>query len=186
MDVINQARKDIAALEQTVLQAQARLQELYAFLEVANRLFGAVLPQSSLPTKVVGPLADLSAPPSVRAILPVSPADNAGEAVPKVRKKDLVLAVVAQALADGGRMQTQELVDLVLKQGHQLTGNPVATLSVYVSRDGRFISERAKGGWRLLDGPNKEKAPQGVEAPAGPDLLDFQSAVDAATGATPD
>ena len=83
-------------------------------------------------------------------------------------------------------MRAKELGDLVVSQGIDLGRDPTGYMSVLLSRDGRFISERAKGGWHINSGPNKEEAPQGVDAPAGPDLLDLQPAsLTAGTGATP-
>jgi hypothetical protein len=162
MDIIKQAKEEAAALERSIAISQAKLDSMRLWIAQGEKLFGgsSLPPSATLARNLNGPVVRRGAAPIAAASKPRN-------------KKDRVMAVVASALANGARMQTKSLVELVQAAGLELTGDPVQTLSVYVSRDGRFESARALGGWGLKTNPNKEKAPQGVDAPAGPTLLDF-------------
>ena len=76
------------------------------------------------------------------------------DAAAKTTKKSQVLAIAASALDGNRHMQAKELADVVVAQGIDLGIDPVQHVSVLLSRDGRFKSERAKGGWAMKTGPS--------------------------------
>lgn len=88
-------------------------------------------------------------------------------------KTSRIIAITERELSGGRHMPSNDLVASLKEHGIDLGAKPIASLSAYLSKSGRFVSERAKGGWTLKEQSHKEEAPQGVDAPAGPDLLDF-------------
>lgn len=181
MDLIQQARQRLAAIDAAVAELAAERADWKAFLDAADRL---------APRLIASAVADFHPAVASWQHAPVQLNDTAQRrffASSKPTKKDQVLAIAASALEGGRYMQAKELGNLVVAKGIDMGADPTGYVSVMLSRDPRFKSERAKGGWHIISGPNNEKAPQGVEAPAGPDLLDFQPAsVTAGTGTTPD
>ena len=173
------ARHKIAAIDKAIAELAAERSDWKALLDAAERLGNRLAVDDE---DVHQQTPQQPSTPRVRLV------DSDQQfAAAKSTKKSQVLAIAASAL-DGGRyMQAKDLAYTVLAQGIDLGNDPVQYVSVLLSRDGRFKSERVNGGWTKKTGPSNEKAPLGVEAPAGPDLLDFQSAsVSAGTGPTPD
>lgn len=172
------ARHKIAAIDKAIAELAAERSDWKALLDAAERLGPRLAVDDAGAMPAQAPRAS-----TPRTAL-VDPGQH--DATAKTTKKSQVLAIAASAL-DGNRyMQAKELADVVMAQGIDLGADPVQYVSVLLSRDGRFVSERAKGGWTMKTSPNNEEAPQGVDAPAGPDLLDLQSARDGATGTAPD
>jgi hypothetical protein len=164
MDIIKQAKEEVAALERAIASSQAKLDAIRLWLAQGEQLFSngphSTETQSTYADKAIA-LPRTGTPP--RQILTPLAADQGQLS----SKKDLVMAVVANALSSGLRMQTRALVKLVQEAGLELTGDPVQTLSVYISRDGRFETARALGGWGLKQSPHNEEPPPDVAAPAG-------------------
>ena len=162
MDFLKPARTEILAIEQTIAAAMVRLKDLRAFVEAGERLYGvptAVLQEQS------SKLEFLSANEMVQRLN-----SSASSARPFLvrrssganSKAKRIISCVEQALSNGNRMQSKELVDILLAANIELGGDPIANLSAYLSRSGLFVSERAKGGWSIIQS-HKEENP--IDAP---------------------
>jgi hypothetical protein len=160
MKFIQQAREETAALERAIADSQQRLNDMRAWIAQGEKLFGngsqAIEPQPADAVEAIEFPQTKASPKPIATGLAV-----------KARKKDQVMSVVEKALMSGARMQTSALVKLVQDAGLHLTGVPVQTLSVYISRDGRFQAARADGGWGLKPPPHKEEPPPDVGPSAG-------------------
>jgi len=179
MNPVLLARHKIAAIDKAIADLAAERSDWKALLEAAERL-GPRLVVDDIDTA-------LAKAPRLSTLRTPYVESGQRDAAAKTTKKGQVLAIAASALDGNRHMQAKELADVVIAQGIDLGMDPVQYVSVLLSRDGRFKSERAKGGWTMKTGPSNEEAPQDVDASAGPDLLDLQPAsVTAGTGPTPD
>jgi hypothetical protein len=169
MDLLKSARDEIQSLEKTVSDALARLTDLRAFVEAGERLYGQPFVRKSiLHTAESWPLpqaTDGGAKPSEAAApekhkrAPSAIQGKAGQIVARVEW--------ALGLAESGHMQSKELVGVLQDHGIELGADPIGSLSAYLSKSGRFLSERAKGGWALKQPTHKEEPPPDVGASAG-------------------
>lgn len=99
--------------------------------------------------------------------------------------KAVILDTCEMMLMAEGPRHTRDLERLLASRGIQVGGkSPAATLSVFLSRDARFKSDRVSG-WSVVQ-PHEEETPQGVAAPAGSDLWVSQSAPTEGTASTAD
>lgn len=171
MDIIQQALRQISHIDQALAELTAERADWQALIDAAARLGPRLaappIDANELARSEFSPLKQLLRAPVQAAQKTTSVAGG------RTTKKEQVLALAVSLLADGRYMQAKQLADAMVASGIDLGIDPTGYASVILSRDGRFKSERAKGGWTLLSSPNKEEAPQGVDAPAGPDLLDF-------------
>lgn len=172
MDMFQQAVNRISAIELEVKALVAERADWQALLDAATKLG----PRLGLPVQAKAPVSDtaqIALASNVKDTLgPVVSAIVAGSTA-RSTKKEQMLALAVRLLSGGRHMPAKQLADAMVANGIELGEDPTGYASVVLSRDGRFKSERAKGGWTLISGPNKEEAPQGVSAPAGPDLLDL-------------
>jgi hypothetical protein len=169
MDLLKPARDEIKSLEKTVADAMARLQDLRAFVETGERLYGQPTAQKAnlnldhawpSPQPGAGVVSPPEARPSEkRKYVLGSGQSKASQIVARVE--------LALSLANSGHMQAKELVGILQDHGIDLGADPISSLSAYLSKSGRFISERAKGGWAVKQQTHKEEPPSGVSAPAG-------------------
>lgn len=174
------ARQKIAAIDKAIAELAAERSDWKALLDAAERLGDRLAVEDA---------GEQAAPTASKPVQRVQLVEHTVARVPatKTTKKERVTEIAASALGGGGHRPAKELADLVTAQGIDLGGDPIGYISALLSRDGRFKSERSKGGWTMEIGPSNEEAPPGVDAPAGPDLLDLQPAsVKAGTGPTPD
>ena len=78
---------------------------------------------------------------------------------------------------------TRALVDYI--EGHGVaigSADKVLAVSALLSREkSKYKSDRAAGGWTLID-PDKEETPQGASTPAGSDVELFQPVPDQGPG----
>ena len=156
------ARNKISAIDKAIAELAAERSDWKALLDAAERL-GNRLAVDDDDAQQPPPR---SSTPRVQLVKSDQQSTTA-----KTTKKSQVLAIAASAL-DGNRyMQAKKLADVVSAQGIDLGNDPVQYVSVLLSRDGRFKSERALGGWALIEQTHKEVAPQGVGAPEGPSDL---------------
>ena len=172
MDLIEQAKSDLERLVHELAQLQKDIVELRTFIDVGERRYGKN--SSLLSASLLAQPSDhtASSPTTSRRYIKM-PMGAAGSAAPKTTKKSQVVALAMTALS-GVYMQAKEFGDLVLSRGIDLGEEPTSYVSVILSRDGRFKSERAKGGWTLIDPPHKEVTPQGAPTPEGSDLWNSQ------------
>ena len=173
MDLIEQARSDLERLTHELAQLQKDIAELRTFIDVGERRYGKN--SSLLSESLLAQPSDRTASPSpttARRYIRM-PANAAESATQKTTKKSQVVALAMTALR-GNYMQAKEFGDLVSSHGIDLGAEPTSYVSVILSRDGRFKSERAKGGWTFIDSPHKEVTPQGAPTPEGSDLWSSQ------------
>lgn len=162
MDLLTKAKQELRDIDQRIAELLRRKNDLQAFVATGERLFGSTQSPSSL-VEVAAAVAA-----STRGFAQAMVEHNAREKT----KKAQILEVVESAIPPGTYKPVRELVELVQARGIDLGGDPISAVSVLLSRDDRFISERAKGGWTMID-PNKEETPRGAATPAGSDLLDL-------------
>lgn len=83
------------------------------------------------------------------------------------------MALCASYIAQHGPTPTRDLLTMLSSAGVAVGGSePVNTVSVYLSRDPRFKSDRHTG-WSLAT-PSKEVNPQDAATSAGSDVEDSQ------------
>jgi hypothetical protein len=179
MDLLAKAKAELADIDQRIAEMARRKNDLQAFIAAGERLFGAEaasIEDEPLPRRRLS-----------RDIQELSQ-EVAGSIMGyRLTKKDRITSAAFETLlVRGVHMTSRELADVIGQQGIDLGNDPASTVSVLLSRDDRFKSERAKGGWKLASSPDKEETPQGAATPAGSDLLDFQTAPEQGTGPTPD
>lgn len=167
MDILKPARDEILALEKTLADAQSRLKDLRAFVDAGERLYGVQAAATAvLKSNESWPLP-LAAPPQK----PTWPASDDGKKQPSPgashSKASQIIALVESSLSGGRHMQSKELAGIVQGHGIDLGGDSIGSLSAYLSKSGRFVSERAKGGWALKQQRHKEEPPPDVGASAG-------------------
>lgn len=163
MDLITKAQKQLHEVEMQLQALKRRQEELRLFITVGKSLTG----QDQAVTKVH---RDLKVHWSLDG--------GVGPARKYPLKQIISNAVESLLKATGVPMHTRDLVDRLSAEGIEIGGSDkTITVSVILSRDERFASDR-KHGWRLaswetkpetLD--SKEKAPQDASTSAGLGLL---------------
>jgi hypothetical protein len=159
MDLLKPARDEIRLLEKTIADSMTRLNDLRAFVEAGDRLYGA---SSKLKTTLKSAESSLLAQPLGSDATPSrTAAPEQYDLSPRASKASQIVARVEWALelAASGHMKSKELVGVLQDHGIDLGAKPIGSLSVYLSKSGRFVSERAKGGWALKQQPRKEEPP---------------------------
>lgn len=177
MDLLSKAKSELTEIDRRIADMVRRKNDLLAFIAAGERLFGSDSAVADAPA----PRRRLS-----RDIQDVSQALADSIQSNRQTKKDQITSAAFDILARGSHMQSRELAEHISAQGIDLGSDPASTVSVLLSRDDRFKSERAKGGWTLASGHNNEETPLGVGAPAGSDLLDFEPTPEQGTGPTPE
>lgn len=87
---------------------------------------------------------------------------------PPVRQSSSVIAAMCDVLRDGKAQHRKQILKSIQKRGvYVSSSNPMNTLSVMLSRDDRFVSER-RGYWKLarppdLSEPDKPELDPGLE-----------------------
>jgi hypothetical protein len=163
MDILKPARDEIRSLEKTVADAMARLEDLRAFVQAGERLYGNLeeaMPSLRRPAEWPLPQARHLTPRQKEVL------DGVATAVAE-SKASRIVARAEWALSDGRHMQSKDLAGILIDHGIDLGKDPISTLSAYLSKSGRFVSERAKGGWALKPQAHKEAPPPDVAASAG-------------------
>lgn len=127
----------------------------------------AQVPESSQQLAKLAALASparVSIPEALASPIRVTLAPDATSAA--ATKKARIAEAAAVILANG-RRQARELVPLIESAGVDIgSGNKIDTVSVVLSRDKRFNSDRAAGGWGLSD-IYKEATPPVAPTTAG-------------------
>ena len=81
--------------------------------------------------------------------------------------KDRVAAVAAEIILAEGPMLSRQLVERLKARGVEVGGaDPAIGVSTILSRNDNFKSDRAAGGWVLVQ-PHNEAPPPGAPTPAG-------------------
>lgn len=158
MDILAKAEHELTELSFQIAAMQQRQEALRSFIAIGRNLFGGsdVTPQDAPQTS--GALA---------ATMPM-PLLSAGRQ-PSI--KDHILALAQQAIEESGPQPTRALVDYIEGRGVVIgSADKILAVSAILSRaKGKFKSDRAAGGWTLVDG-GKEETPQGAPTPAGSDV----------------
>lgn len=180
MDLLAKAKSELSDIDQRIAEMVRRKNDLQAFIAAGERLFG------STPTEVE---SEMSPRQRLSFAIQATAQEMIAETIRASRptKKDQITSAAFEILSRGDHMHSRDLAAHIQAMGIDLGSEPASAVSVLLSRDDRFKSERAKGGWTIASSPNKEETPQGVAAPAGSDLLDFHKpAPQQGTGPTPD
>lgn len=167
MELLKPARDEILSIEKRIADAVARLKDLRAFVEAGERLYGAQGGEPSIQNSGEGLPLPSFVEGDLRPARYSASAKDAFVPVPSQSKAQLIVARVELALEGGRHMQSKELVGLLKDFGVDLGADPISSLSAYLSKSGRFVSERAKGGWAIKNQPRKEAPPSDVGASAG-------------------
>ena len=152
MDLLASAESELSEIERKIADMQPLIQrrdQLRTFISVGRTLYASPQGQFSM------------LPPAVSESRAPAPL-KAGT------QKARIIDAVASLIAERGPQQTKDLVRLVQEQGIEVGGaDKLVSMSVLMSRArDRFKSERANGGWVLLQ-PHKEATPPGASTPAG-------------------
>jgi hypothetical protein len=146
MDLIAKAKEEFTDIEQRIAEMVKRKNDLQAFIAAGERLFGSVI-ATEPSTQPRRRLAVVDGDEGLQQKIAASIEEYNGGTT----KKAQIISAVEKVLVPGVRKQTRELVDAVRAMGVELPGDGISTISVLMSRDSRFSSERAKGGWGLAE-----------------------------------
>ena len=156
-DLLSEAQRELDAVERKLAELallQNRRDQLKTFISLGRNLFAAS--ETQPPTK----------PAVLHIAVPVQESLYAFRAA-SLSKKDRIAAAAAEIITKNGPKPTRDLLPLIEASGVLIGGgDKLQALSAVLSRDDRFKTDRAAGGWVLLQ-PHKEEPPQGVSAPAG-------------------
>ena len=173
MDPYAKAVAEIAEIEQLIAnltELQRRRDQLRMFVDM-----GAALYQQA---------SDANTPAQTRHIVMPQPG---------MRRKTIKSQIIegaARLIRLHGPMQSRRIAELLEQDGVGLGfANKALGVSTILSRAStQFKSDRAAGGWVIIESPHKEVAPQSVPALEGPDLWNCQPepamAPETATGQT--
>ena len=155
MDLLASAETELADIERKIAEIQPLMQrrdQLRMFISVGRTLYATPQGQTSMLPALVS-----DAPTSLYA-----------RARAGVTQKDRIIEAAAALIAVRGPMQTKDLVRQIQEQGIEVGGaDKLVSMSVLMSRaKDKFKSDRAAGGWVLLQS-SKEATPPGAQTPAG-------------------
>lgn len=163
MDLITKAQAELQQVEMQLQALKRRQDELRMFIAIGRSLTGREQGTTTVSRDM-----------TVRWSL-----DGRAAQGRRYPLKQIISDAVEKLLkTNGGPMHTRDLVDRLTADGIEIGGSDKAvTVSVILSRDTRFVSDR-KYGWRLAaeDGnlkysDSKEEAPRDAGTSAGLDLL---------------
>ena len=174
MDPYTKAVAEIESIEQEIarlLELQRRRDQLRAFVDMGDELFQ---PSSQ---------AQDSPAPRRRIVMPQP-------MMPRKTIKSLIIEGAVRLIRLHGPMQSRRIAELLEQDGVELRfANKALGVSTILSREStQFKSDRAAGGWIIIESPHKEVTPQGAVTPEGSDLWNSQPeperAPETATGQT--
>lgn len=155
MNELERARNEIAEIDALLanldkqrVPLEKRKNDLRAWIELGQRLFGSGLPHPSADFKESlqrSALRQVARPASMKA---------------------QILQISEKVISEGGPLPTRDLIPLIEAEGVQITGaDKMVTVSVILSRSDRFMSDRTLG-WSLVR-PHKEETPSDAATSTG-------------------
>jgi hypothetical protein len=147
-------RKQLAAYD----GLKKREAQLVAILPALLALYAPEELEQEAPKAAAAP-----SPPPLQRRLVLQP--------PAVSQKDRILEAAASVFMKMGPLKSRDMLQHIEAAGVHVGGaDKVGALSAILSKSDRFESDRAAGGWVLVSTPQKEEAPRGIDAPAGPSV----------------
>jgi hypothetical protein len=147
-DLLQSAETELAEIDRKLAELvplQARREQLRSFLSLANSLFSVTVKQPAPEPQYV----------------PFTFAAHVSS------QKERIAVAAAEVIATSGPMGSRRMVQLIEAKGVIIGGaDKVGSLSAVLSRDDRFKSNRAAGGWVLVQS-RKEETPTGAPTPVG-------------------
>ena len=161
MDLIAKAEHELTELSRQIAAMQQRQDALKSFIAI-----GRSLVEDDEQTAAPAPWLN-AATPAVSGIVTTPP--GFFDRPPSIKQH--VLKLAEETISKTGPQSTRALVEHLERHGISVGGaDKVLAVSTILSRaKGRFKSDRAAGGWTLVDG-EKEETPQGASTPAGSDV----------------
>ena len=173
MDPYAKAVAEIAEIEQLIAnltELQRRRDQLRMFVDM-----GAALYQPATEVQMPAPRRHIVMPQST---------------APRKTLKSRIVEGAVRLIRLHGPMQSRRLSELLEQDGVELRyADKALGVSTVLSREkSQFKSDRAAGGWVIIESPHKEVTPQGAPTPEGSDLWNSQpepaQAPETATGQT--
>ena len=160
MDPYTKAIAEIESIEREIarlLELQRRRDQLRAFVDMGDELFQPSSQAQDSPT----PRRRIEASQGV---------------APRRTLKSQIVEGAVRLIRLHGPMQSRRIADLLEQDGVELRyANKALGVSTILSREkSQFKSNRAAGGWVIIDSPHKEVTPQGATTPEGSDLWNSQ------------
>lgn len=167
--LIEQAEAELADIEQQLAAVEPlrpRREQLRSWLSLTRQVYPNAVPAALQASALPVPAAWAKAPAQAQ-LLPPAPAYTTMRVRRSETQKDRVASAAMEIIMAEGPMLSRQIVERLKARGVEVGGADVASVvSSILSRNEMFKSDRAAGGWVLIQ-PHKEVTPPSAPTLAG-------------------
>lgn len=167
-NLIEQAQSELADIEQKIAAVEPlrpRREQLRAWLALTMQIYPDIAAADE-----PAPATTVKVPASATTTQMLSelwPDNMLVRRRTTKTQKELVVEAATEIILAEGPMLSRAIAERMKARGIELGGaDPASAVSSILSRDDKFESDRAAGGW-VLTSPHKETPPPGAPTPAG-------------------